>query len=109
MSLYPAYFLLLSVPEGQYRRKFKKIGACGANVPLLIASTEISHRVTVFSVVLALRVNCALDFAILEPYLSPGRSYATGFGCYTAQSCTRHAKIASDAFDTHYIKLHKIT
>ena len=98
MSLYPAYVLVLSVPEGQYGRKFEKIGACGANLPLLLASTEISHRVTVFLVVLALRVNCVLDFAILEPFLSPGRSYATDFGCHTAQGCTRHAKVASDAF-----------
>ena len=56
MSLYPAYFLVLSVPEGQYGRKFEKIGACRANLPLIMANTEITHRVTVFLVVLALRV-----------------------------------------------------
>ena len=99
MSLYPAYFLVLSVPEDQYGRKFGKIGACGANVPLLMANTEISHRVTAFLVVLALWVNCVLDVAILEPFLSPGRSYATDFGCHTAEGCTRHANVASDAFE----------
>ena len=69
------------------------------SVTLLMASTKISHRITILIVVLALRLNCVLDFANIEPFLSPGRSNTAGFGCHTAQGYTRHAAVASDVFD----------
>ena len=57
---------------------------------------------TLFLPILALLATYFLNFRILEPLLSPQRSYATGFGCHTTQGCTRHAQVASDAFECIY-------
>ena len=48
----------------------KKIGACGANVPLLWLVQKIIHRVTVLTLALAWLVNCILDFTNLGPCCS---------------------------------------
>ena len=67
MSLYPAFFWVLSISEGQCAGKIEKIRA---NHFLWLVQTII-HRVTVPLFVLALLVKCVLDFTILDPFLSP--------------------------------------
>ena len=40
LSLYPAYFSVMSVPDGKFGRNLEKIGVCGVKLPLFMADTE---------------------------------------------------------------------
>ena len=69
LSLYPAYFLVMSVPEGQNGPKFEKKMAPAAQIyHFSWLLQQISHSVTLVAFVLASLVNCVLDFEILRPF-----------------------------------------